>query len=303
MVEAEIEMNDVAQITVLVENTAQDRGLLAEHGIAFWIQIGSQCVLFDTGQGLVLMSNAFRLGIQLADVDAIVLSHGHYDHTGGLNDLLRGNRSADVYVHPDALKAKYARNEDGTCQEIGVPPNIDETLLRRRKQLVPTDKPTALPNGLMVTGPIPRSTDFEDTGGPFFHDPEFQQPDLLWDDQSVFFDTAQGTVVLLGCAHAGVINTLRYVRQLTGQRALHAVLGGMHLAGAPPERIRRTIEEFRELDIAYFGPAHCTGRVATAALWDAFPDRCVSCHVGSRFEFELLKDLAPETASWSEARI
>ena len=94
-------------------------------------------------------------------------------------------------------------------------------------------------------------------------------------------------MVLLGCAHAGVVNTLRYVRELTGRKPIHAVLGGMHMPEASSQRIDRTIEHFRELGIVRLGPAHCTGTAATAAMWSAFPGRCLACNVGTVFEFEV----------------
>jgi 7,8-dihydropterin-6-yl-methyl-4-(beta-D-ribofuranosyl)aminobenzene 5'-phosphate synthase len=130
--------------------------------------------------------------------------------------------------------------------------------------------------------------DFEDTGGPFYLDAQCQRPDPLVDDQALFFETPQGTVVLLGCAHAGVINTLRYVLALTDNRPLHAVLGGMHLVHASTERVSRTIEEFKWLGVEMLGPAHCTGRSAVAALSSAFPGQILACNVGSQFEFEVL---------------
>ena len=142
-------------------------------------------------------------------------------------------------------------------------------------------------DGLTVTGPIPRTTDFEDSGGSFFLDRACQQPDPLTDDQAIYFDTTRGTVVLLGCAHAGVINTLRYVRQLTKDRPIHAVLGGMHLVSASAERLGRTIEELRAMGVERLGPSHCTGPVAVAAIWNAFPEQCFVCHTGARFEFEV----------------
>ena len=100
------------------------------------------------------------------------------------------------------------------------------------------------------------------------------------------FDTGDGLVVLLGCAHAGVVNTLRYVRRLAPDRPIHAVLGGMHLLNASPERITRTVEALRELGVQRLGPAHCTGAKATARLWHEFPQACGTCNVGSRFVFQ-----------------
>jgi len=164
----------------------------------------------------------------------------------------------------------------------------EQALNRRRGHLVLTEEPTAVFNGLMVTGPVPRVTEFEDTGGPFFLDPQCRIPDPIVDDRAVFFESTQGTVVLLGCAHAGVINTLRYVRHLNGDRPIHAVLGGMHLIGASAQRLKRTIDELRDMEIDCLSPAHCTGRAATAALWDALPGQCIPYHVGTQVEFDLL---------------
>ncbi len=280
-------MTEQVRITVLAENCVERPGLLAEHGLALWIEAGSQRVLFDTGQGGVLVNNAYRLGISLDRVDAVVLSHGHYDHTGGLVDALRGTRPAAIYLHPEAMKPKVIRNQDGTSREVGMPPAAAESLQRHRDRLVLTDQPTPVAPALMVTGPVPRVTDFEDTGGPFFLDPKCRKPDPLTDDQAVFFESKQGTVVLLGCAHAGVINTLRFVRRLTGERPIHAVLGGMHLVGASPQRLTATIDALRALNPGSLGPAHCTGRTATAVLWESLPDRCMPFHVGTQIAFDL----------------
>jgi 7,8-dihydropterin-6-yl-methyl-4-(beta-D-ribofuranosyl)aminobenzene 5'-phosphate synthase len=279
-------MSQKVRITVLVENTAQGSGLLAEHGLAYWIEYGGRRVLFDTGQGGVIAGNAYRLGIPLYEVDEVVLSHGHYDHTGGLVHVLREDRPASVYAHPAALEPKYARNSDGTSRDIGMPYVSEQRLRKRKKRWVASEGPTEVLNGLTVTGPVPRRTDFEDTGGPFFLDARCERPDPLVDDQSLFFDTPAGIVLLLGCAHAGIINTLRYVRELTGARPIHAVLGGMHLQGASAERIRRTIEELRRFRLALVAPAHCTGFAATVGLHGALPGHCVPIHVGSTMEFE-----------------
>jgi 7,8-dihydropterin-6-yl-methyl-4-(beta-D-ribofuranosyl)aminobenzene 5'-phosphate synthase len=279
-------MSAPVRITVLVENTAQGPGLLGEHGLAYWIEREGRHVLLDTGQGGVLATNAYRLGVPLRQADAIVLSHGHYDHTGGLADALRGQRPCPIYVHPAALEPKYARNKDGTWREIGMPLGALQAVQQRAAAVVKTQCATEVFDGLWCTGPVPRNNDFETTGGPFFLDRECHRPDPLLDDQALFFESARGVVVLLGCAHAGVVNTLRYVRQLAGGKAIYAVLGGMHLAGAPAERTLRTVEELRELQIDRLAPAHCTGMAATAAFWTAFPGRCFPCHVGAKFEYQ-----------------
>ncbi|MFA4944795.1 MAG: MBL fold metallo-hydrolase [Lentisphaeria bacterium] len=271
------------QITVLVENTAGGRGLLAEHGLSFLIELGGKRILFDTGQGGVLIANARRLGIRLEQVAAIALSHGHYDHTGGLGDALRNSRAPTVYAHPAAFGPKFARSADGTAREIGMP-SLDERMVREMAELVWVQKPTEVGGGLHLTGPVPRATQFEDTGGAFFTDRSCTQPDELMDDQAAFLETEAGTVVILGCAHAGVVNTLRHVQTLTGNRPIHMVIGGMHLLHASPERMDKTVAELRRLDVQRLLPCHCTGMAAVARLWQEFPGRCAACPVGTVLE-------------------
>lgn len=269
----------------LVENTAEKRRLLGEHGLAVWIETGSRRVLFDTGQGLALRPNAQELGIDLHQADAVVLSHGHNDHTGGLGGLFASARRTRVYAHPGIFRRRFVRDADGSCRESGIRDADAEAVRKNAAQLVETLKPMEVMEGLFATGPVPRLTEYEDTGGAFFLDRDCQQPDPIEDDQALFFESDAGIVVLLGCAHAGVINTLEHVRSLTGGKPIHAVAGGMHLKEASRERLERTYEEFRRMDISRLHPGHCTGIRAVAELWHLFPGRCGSLSVGTRMEF------------------
>jgi len=274
------------RITVLIENTASSHGLLAEHGLAYWIDTGSHHIVFDTGQGLngVLPGNARQLDIPLQSTTHIVLSHGHYDHTGGLQHMLAVAPQATVYAHSAAFRPKYTKGNDSATREIGS--QLSENECRNNAaELVWTDKPTEICAGIYVTGEIPRTTSFEDTGGNFFLDQAGHNRDPLLDDQALFFATENGTVILLGCAHAGVINTLQYIRQLTNDAPIHTVMGGMHLVNATPERRAKTLAALKELRIEHLGPAHCTGAVATAEILSEFPNRCFSCHAGVRLIF------------------
>ena len=273
-------------ITTLVENSVHARGLLAEHGLAFHIQVGQRSLLFDTGQSDLLLHNALKLRISLAHAEAIVLSHGHYDHAGGLKAAQAAAPQARLFLHPASLAPKFAGNPDGATRSIGMDEATADAIRRAAKAVIWTSKPTEVLDDIFVTGEIPRESTFEDTGGPFFRDADSAQLDPLLDDQALYFDTQVGLVILLGCSHAGVVNTLEYIKHLTGGRPIHAIFGGLHLGTASPERTEKTIAAFRRWDIQQLAPGHCTGMSAMAQLWTAFPGRCASCVVGARRVFQ-----------------
>jgi len=273
------------RLTVLVENTAQGHGLLAEHGLAFWIELGSRRILFDAGQTDIVCHNADLLGIDFCSADAIVLSHGHYDHTGGLAAVLKDTGPIRVFAHPKALTSKYAQNSDGTSRSIGMSAQTKKAL-QEVADSVPTGAPVEIGDGLFVTGPIPRVTDYENTGGPFFRDESCRQPDHLIDDQAAFLDTPSGVTVILGCAHAGVINTLRYVKEFLPTRPIQTVIGGTHLVTANEARMDSTVDALREIGVQRLLPLHCTGFAPAARLWKEFPGHVSICPVGTRLELD-----------------
>lgn len=252
---------NILSLTILSDNNAASC-CTAEHGFSLLAETGENTLLFDTGREKVLLANAAALDIDLSQVRQLVLSHGHYDHTGGIADLLDLAPDLSVYMHPAAFQKRFSIR-DGLPKPVHMPEHARsalKTVTRERIYLI--EQPSVLSYGAGITGPIPRRTAFEDTGGPFFMDPEGTIPDPIGDDLSIWFETRNGLVLITGCCHAGVVNTLRYVVELTGQERIAALVGGFHLSAASPERLKQTVEELNRFDIERIIPCHCTGQTA-----------------------------------------
>ncbi len=273
-------------MTVLIENTASSRGIKAEHGFSVWIETEHANLLWDTGQSALLLYNAQKLGIPIASTSHIVLSHGHYDHTGGLFEVLKMAPHARVFAHPDIFVERYSRNKKTpvSINSIGNP-FAQHGIEGWCGSLNLNTNPSEILPGIYTTGEIPRKNKLEDTGGDFFLDVECTQPDDIIDDQALYLQSSQGLIVILGCAHSGVINTLNYIAELTQQKKIFAVMGGMHLSRASGKRLEATAETLARYDVRMIAPCHCTGIKAILYLRSQFPDQCVECMTGSRFAF------------------
>ncbi len=253
-----------ATLTILSDNHAVP-GLEAEHGFALWIEADGCRILFDTGAGQAFLDNARTLGIDPATADAVVLSHGHYDHTGNLAVVLERAPQTALYCHPECASKRYSIHD--TPKPVGMPleAGVAVSAMRAKKRHHVTH-PTALGAGIWLTGPVPRVTAFEDTGGPFFVDSQGHEPDLIPDDLSLWLRTSAGLVVCLGCCHAGVINTLRQITAVSGEPRIVALIGGMHLVHADSERLERTAEALGAYAIGQIIACHCTGETAVTFL-------------------------------------
>jgi len=268
-------------ITTLIDDIPSEN-LRSEHGLSLWINYGEKRILFDTGQSNLLLGNAKILGIELANTDAIVISHGHYDHTGGLSNVLNIASKAKIYLHPAATEPKFSKKFSG-AKSIGISDFAKKAIQGR--DVIWTATPVQLFPGIAVTGQVPRINNFEDVGGAFFLDENYQKSDELLDDQTLFIESAKGLIVVFGCAHSGVVNTLDYISKSTGQNKIYAVIGGMHLVNASRIRIANTIEAFKKYEIQNIVPLHCTGQDAVENFKNAFGDKCLSLGTGEQVCF------------------
>ncbi|UCD82755.1 MAG: MBL fold metallo-hydrolase [Desulfobacterales bacterium] len=273
-------------VTTLVENSVAQGGksLLAEHGLSFYIEAGDRKILFDTGQNLAISNNARVLGIELNQINSAVLSHGHYDHTGGLQSLLACNSDFALYAHPDVFSRKVKKKSDG-FKYIGIP--VDKSAIDNYGIAVKLDEtPVEIAPGIMTSGEIPLKNDFEAVESGFFLQKDRGvDPDTLPDDLALILDTDKGLVVLLGCSHRGVINTLNHVTHLTGKRKIHAILGGLHLGKASDGKLEMIMNHLQGYGLAKIGIGHCTGPRALVALANEFGDRVYLNTVGNQMEF------------------
>ena len=270
------------KITTLSENTAV-AGSLGEWGLCMFIEVGGKKILFDTGAGFSAVYNAPLLGVDLTKADCIVISHGHHDHTGGLRDVLtRMHKKIDVHAHPDIWSRKYGRMENDSVRYVGIPfPR--EALEALGANFVLTPEPVNLAEGVMTTGYVPMTNEYEVVEKYLMvtKNGELEQ-DVLDDDQAMIIDTDFGLVVILGCSHHGIVNTLGHVRKITGKENIYAAIGGTHLVHASQKRLDRTAAALLEMGVQYLGVSHCTGFKASSYLGQVFGDRFFQNNAGTQ---------------------
>lgn len=267
---------------------------IAEHGFSVLIKVFSDesfhTILFDAGVSRAgVVTNAKRMGLNLAEVECIVLSHGHYDHFGGLVNVLKviSKRNLPIIVHEDMFKIRGSVTPDGKVRKYRRFPSENQVAPAR---YVETKQPHLLADDfILVTGEIPRRNDFE-KGFPrqrVFSDGKWKLDPWVWDDRAIVINVRhKGLVVISGCAHAGIINTALYAKQITEVDKIHVVMGGFHLAGKECEpRISQTVKMLRQLSPEIVVPSHCTGWRGKNAIFKAMPRAFVWNSVGNLYRF------------------
>lgn len=278
------------RLTVVVENSAPfaNSSIWAQHGLSIFLDLycgrETMKLLLDTGAcPEVMLHNADALHIDLSQLDLICLSHGHYDHTGGLIGVLeRAGRRICILVHPEIFAPKLKMQP--FLQFIG-PPFSRIQAEAAGGVIIDCRGPAAIAPGVMTTGEVKRQEDFEMTSG-FWTIKEGQYvKDSIPDDLALAIKIeGKGLAVITGCAHAGIINTIKHAQKITGEEELYAVIGGFHLSGAGETRLNATAEALRKLDPAIVCPGHCTGQKAICRLQEALGERCLPLAAGDTMQ-------------------
>lgn len=252
-------------LTVLIENTSNRPGLHSQHGLSLWIEAGDAAILVDSGQDAAFLSNSALLGVDLHRTDLLFLTHGHYDHTGGVPAVLSGGIRPRVVVHPRAWETRRSLRQGETPRDVGIPWPRE---LLTTSGLAVQEAATAveLLPGVWSTGTISNLTGHRTS-------PELQraraggwEPDMFPDEQALILRTVEGLVVVTGCCHTGVVNTLRMAQQVTGTDTIYALVGGLHLHRAPTADVAALAGSLAAFGIPHLWVNHCTGSDAFTVL-------------------------------------
>lgn len=274
------------QLAIICENTVgRPISACGEHGFACLVKMQDGIWLFDTGSGETLLANLVALEHDAHQIDGVILSHGHYDHSGGLLPLLKAVGARPVYAHSQVFGERFWQ---------GKHEQRDISLPYKRRDLESAgacfkfmNTFTELASGLYFSGAIPRISPLESGDSHLVRrssDHEALVCDDFLDDAALAIETSKGLVILLGCAHAGLINTVEHFRNKLDKPRIHAIVGGTHLGPASDAQFKATLDYLTHLDFDRLGVSHCTGQLRSAQLYARFPNKVFFANVGTTVE-------------------
>lgn len=268
------------KITVLTDNKVRRRGFIAEHGLSLFIEYDHTYTLFDTGQSDLFIKNAVKSDIDLHNTDQVIISHGHYDHGGGVRFLPKLAKAPKVYIQQKAFADKFAYNDQESSYR-----NVSFENSRIENEYTIIDGNVKINENMTLLTNIPHTVLFEDIPKGFFIRTDAGMiADELVDEQLLVIETKRGLFIFIGCAHPGIINCLSYVKKEFPNVPINTVVAGMHLEKVDDERLSYTINALEKMHIKHLIPLHCTGLMAIAAMKKVFKERCIILNTGDTID-------------------
>jgi 7,8-dihydropterin-6-yl-methyl-4-(beta-D-ribofuranosyl)aminobenzene 5'-phosphate synthase len=278
----------VIRVRILTENRASEKGILAEHGLSMLVEVEGYKVLVDTGDTNVFASNARMLGEELSTVDALVLSHGHYDHTGGMPKFCTLNQKAKIYINPDAFCERY-ESEGGkpVGEHIGIPWSCEDKAAYMER-IIFSKEPLNINENIILSGQVKVEDKSSKPSIYFVKKNENGEcvDDPVEDEQFIIVKGKEGAYVFVGCSHPGILNCVSYAKKLVPNTKICGVVGGMHLGAYSTKQLDEIVAGLKQLEVEMVIPLHCTGIVASCHLKNSFGNNCWLLNCGDEIVLE-----------------
>ncbi|MDD2234670.1 MAG: MBL fold metallo-hydrolase [Desulfitobacteriaceae bacterium] len=268
------------KINILVENRTQRKNIIAEHGLSILVENNGFKVLFDVGQSNVFSLNAKTDRIDLSEIDALVISHGHFDHAGGVPEFCRLNKKAPIYVHPDAFCKRYiGRHGRPASGCIGVPWSCEDSI---RNRMIFVREPTKIHSNIILSGEVLKDPAKKkvSTGLIKKKAEGNYEKDPVLDEQFMLVQGKKGIYLFSSCSHPGIINCLSYAKKLASESQIYGVIGGLHLERYNDEQLRNLATDFKSAGVKKIIPLHCTKIKASYLFKDYLGSNCILLNSG-----------------------
>lgn len=273
------------KITTLVENTqGENSALKTTHGLSFFIEINNKFYLFDTAQDDLVVKNAAELGYDLNNLEKVIISHNHYDHGGGLKSLISNFGPQEIVLHEEFFKEKYDVKRKKK-RYLGIEYDR-KTLLKTGSEIQEISKDISYLNeNIFIAANFKRKNSFEKINKRFnIKEDNKLSLDYFKDEIALGIESSKGLIILLGCSHPGVVNMISSIIEKTRNNKIHYILGGTHLIEGDEERINKTLDYLKTLDVDYLGFSHCTGKKAEKVFEKEMPDKFFHNNTGTIVE-------------------